>query len=54
MALRRALSFAGFLGGAVAGALFAPAISRALVGGQNQQDLVAVIRDFMVPNPDVR
>ena len=38
-----ALSFAGFLGGAVAGALFAPAISRALVGGQNQQDLVAVI-----------
>jgi S1-C subfamily serine protease len=38
-----ALSFAGFLGGAVAGALFAPRISRALVGGQNQQDLVAVI-----------
>jgi S1-C subfamily serine protease len=38
-----ALSFAGFLGGAVAGALFAPGISRALVGGQNQQDLVAVI-----------
>jgi len=38
-----ALSFAGFLGGAVAGALFAPAISRAIVGGQNQQDLVAVV-----------
>ena len=38
-----ALSFAGFLGGAVAGALFAPRISRAIVGGQNQQDLVAVI-----------
>ena len=38
-----ALSFAGFLGGAVAGALFAPGISRALVGGQNQQDLVAVV-----------
>lgn len=37
------LSFAGFLGGAVAGALFAPAISRAIVGGQNQQDLVAVV-----------
>jgi S1-C subfamily serine protease len=38
-----ALSFAGFLGGAVAGALFAPGISRTLVGGQNQQDLVAVV-----------
>ena len=38
-----ALSFAGFLGGAVAGALFAPSISRAIVGGQNQQDLVAVV-----------
>ena len=38
-----ALSFAGFLGGAVAGALFAPGISRAIVGGQNQQDLVAVV-----------
>jgi S1-C subfamily serine protease len=37
------LSFAGFLGGAVVGALFAPAISRHLVGGQNQQDLVAVV-----------
>jgi S1-C subfamily serine protease len=37
------LSFAGFLGGAVVGALFAPAVSRHLVGGQNQQDLVAVV-----------
>jgi len=37
------LSFAGFLGGAVAGALFGPAISRAIVGGQTQQDLVAVV-----------
>jgi len=37
------LSFAGFLGGAVAGALFAPAISRAIVGGQSHQDLVAVV-----------
>ncbi|HYY17754.1 MAG TPA: MarP family serine protease [Streptosporangiaceae bacterium] len=37
------LSFAGFLGGAVIGALFAPGISRHLVGGQNQQDLVAVV-----------
>jgi S1-C subfamily serine protease len=38
-----ALSFAGFLGGAVAGAVFAPGISRALVGGQSKQDLVAVV-----------
>src|ERR1700761_1855706 len=37
------LSFAGFLGGAVVGALFAPSISRHIVGGQNQQDLVAVV-----------
>jgi S1-C subfamily serine protease len=37
------LSFAGFLGGAVLGALFAPGISRDIVGGQNQQDLVAVV-----------
>jgi S1-C subfamily serine protease len=37
------LSFAGFLGGAVLGALFAPGISRHIVGGQNQQDLVAVV-----------
>jgi S1-C subfamily serine protease len=38
-----ALSFAGFVGGAVLGAEFGPAISRALVGGQTQQDVVAVI-----------
>jgi len=37
------LSFLGFLGGAVLGAEFGPAISRALVGGQTQQDVVAVI-----------
>jgi S1-C subfamily serine protease len=38
-----ALSFVGFLGGAVAGALFGPGISRAVVGGQTRQDLVAVV-----------
>jgi S1-C subfamily serine protease len=38
-----ALSFAGFLGGAVAGAVFAPGISRAIVGGQSKQDFVAVV-----------
>jgi len=37
------LSFIGFLGGAVLGAQFGPGISRALVGGQTQQDVVAVI-----------
>jgi S1-C subfamily serine protease len=37
------LSFIGFVGGAVLGAEFGPAISRALVGGQTQQDVVAVI-----------
>jgi S1-C subfamily serine protease len=37
------LSFLGFLGGAVLGAQFGPGISRALVGGQTQQDVVAVI-----------
>ena len=37
------LSFVGFVGGAVLGAEFGPAISRALVGGQTQQDVVAVI-----------
>lgn len=37
------LSFIGFVGGAVLGAQFGPAIARALVGGQNQQDVVAVI-----------
>src|SRR5215471_18662987 len=37
------LSFVGFVGGAVLGAEFGPAISRALVGGPTQQDVVAVI-----------
>jgi S1-C subfamily serine protease len=37
------LSFVGFVGGAVLGAQFGPDISRALVGGQTQQDVVAVI-----------
>src|SRR6516225_7591450 len=37
------LSFVGFVGGAVIGAQFGPAISRAIVGGQTQQDVVAVI-----------
>jgi S1-C subfamily serine protease len=37
------LSFIGFVGGAVLGAEFGPAISRALVGGSTQQDVVAVI-----------
>lgn len=37
------LSFIGFVGGAVLGAEFGPAISRWLVGGQTQQDVVAVI-----------
>jgi S1-C subfamily serine protease len=38
-----ALSFIGFVGGAVLGAEFGPAISRAIVGGQTQQDVVAVV-----------
>jgi S1-C subfamily serine protease len=37
------LSFIGFVGGAVLGAQYGPAISRWLVGGQTQQDVVAVI-----------
>ena len=37
------LSFLGFVGGALLGAEFGPAISRALVGGQTQQDIVAVV-----------
>ena len=37
------LSFFGFVGGALLGAEFGPAISRALVGGQTQQDIVAVV-----------
>jgi S1-C subfamily serine protease len=37
------LSFIGFVGGAVLGAEFGPSIARAIVGGQTQQDVVAVI-----------
>jgi S1-C subfamily serine protease len=37
------LSFFGFVGGALLGAEFGPAISRVLVGGQTQQSVVAVI-----------
>jgi S1-C subfamily serine protease len=37
------LSFFGFLGGALLGAEFGPSISRALVGGQSQQDVIAVV-----------
>ncbi len=37
------LSFVGFVGGAVLGAEFGPAISRAIVGGPTQQDVVAVV-----------
>jgi S1-C subfamily serine protease len=38
-----ALSFVGFVGGAVLGAEFGPLISRAIVGGQTQQAVVAVV-----------
>ena len=38
-----ALSFIGFVGGAVLGAEFGPAISRAIVGGPTQQAVVAVV-----------
>ena len=37
------LSFFGFVGGALLGAEFGPAISKALVGGQTQQDVIAVV-----------
>jgi S1-C subfamily serine protease len=37
------LSFLGFVGGALLGAEFGPDIAHALVGGQTQQDIVAVI-----------
>jgi S1-C subfamily serine protease len=37
------LSFFGFVGGALLGAEFGPSISRALVGGQTQQDVVAMV-----------
>jgi S1-C subfamily serine protease len=38
-----ALSFIGFVGGAVLGAEFGPVISRAIVGGPTQQAVVAVV-----------
>ena len=38
-----ALSFVGFVGGAVLGAEFGPSISHAIVGGQTQQAGVAVV-----------
>ncbi len=37
------LSFFGFVGGALLGAEFGPSIARALVGGQTQQDVIAVV-----------
>ena len=37
------LSFLGFVGGALLGAEFGPSISRALVGGQTQQEIIAVV-----------
>jgi S1-C subfamily serine protease len=37
------LSFCGFVGGALLGAEFGPSISRALVGGQTQQDVIAMV-----------
>ena len=37
------LSFVGFVGGAVLGAQYGPTIARAIVGGQSQQDVVAVV-----------
>src|SRR5512146_3346867 len=37
------LSFLGFVGGALLGAQFGPSIARAIVGGQTQQDVIAVV-----------
>ncbi len=37
------LSFFGFVGGALLGAEFGPSIARALVGGQTQQDVIAMV-----------
>jgi len=37
------LSFFGFVGGALLGAEFGPSISRALVGGQTQQTVIAMV-----------
>src|SRR5215468_1152908 len=41
------LSFVGFLGGAAVGAVFSPAIARALVSGPARQALVAIIVVFL-------
>ena len=41
------LSFAGFLGGAAVGALFAPKLARSLVQGSAQQALVAIVTVFV-------
>jgi len=41
------LSFVGFLGGAAIGAVFSPAIARALVSGPARQALVAIIVVFL-------
>jgi S1-C subfamily serine protease len=41
------LSFAGFLGGAAIGAIFAPSIARAVVHDQTKQALVAIVVVFL-------
>src|SRR6266480_3782375 len=41
------LSFVGFLGGAAVGAIFSPAIARAVVSGAARQALVAMIGQFV-------
>ncbi len=41
------LSFVGFLGGAAVGAVFSPAIARALVSGAARQALVAIVVVFL-------
>src|SRR5204863_3463300 len=41
------LSFVGFLGGAAVGAIFSPAIARAVVSGAARQALVAIIVVFL-------
>ena len=41
------LSFVGFLGGAAVGAVFSPAIARALVSGPARQALVAIVVVFI-------
>ncbi len=41
------LSFAGFLGGAAIGAVFAPSVARAVVNDQTKQALVAIVVVFL-------